>query len=66
MAQLMIPRILSYLVFAILMTVIIIGSILVVTVLYLPYVVAKAIFMAVSGKLNPKPDSESLAPSGEG
>ncbi|MHC5064434.1 MAG: hypothetical protein ACYTG5_10725 [Planctomycetota bacterium] len=62
----MIPRILSHIVFWLLMTFIILGSTLVVLLLYLPFVGAKAVFMAVGGKLSQKPDGTALPSAGKG
>ena len=47
----MLPRILSYIIFWSLMTLIILGSILVVSCLYLPFVVIKALCLGLSGKI---------------
>ena len=43
-------RILSYLIFVVLMTGIIVGSALVVVFLYLPFVALKAVWMTVAGR----------------
>lgn len=43
-------RILSYLIFVVLMTAIIIGSALVVMFLYLPFVAAKALWLTLAGR----------------
>ena len=55
----MLPRILSYIVFWLLMTLIILGSILIVMGLYLPLVAIKAVAMGLSGKLSAGPDESS-------
>lgn len=47
----MLIRLLSYLIFWLLMTLIILGSILVIVCLYLPFVAIKAAGMGLSGKL---------------
>jgi uncharacterized membrane protein len=50
----MAPRILSYLIFTVLMTVIVAGSLLVVVLLYLPFVALKAIYTTATGKVRPR------------
>lgn len=68
----MIKRILSYLVFWILMTAIISTSAVFVVLVYLPFVALKAVAMTATGKAKPKlnqavvPPGESGTPSGVG
>ena len=47
----MLPRILSHIIFWILMTCLIAGALVVVPFLYLPFVVLKAVVLAVTGKI---------------
>lgn len=50
----MATKLLCYLIFFILETLIILGSVVVVICLYLPFVVLKGVWMTVTGKANPK------------
>ena len=49
----MAQRLLAYLIFAVLMTCSIAGSTVIVVLFYLPFVALKAVYVAVSGKVNP-------------
>ena len=62
----MAKRILSYLIFWTLMTVIITGSAVFVVTVYLPFVAAKAVCMTVAGRARPKLSSAATPPGSTG
>jgi hypothetical protein len=59
----MAKKVLCYLMFFILETLIILGSIVVVVCLYLPFVVLKALVMTVTGKVTPRTRPAPSLPS---
>ena len=58
----MAKKLLCYLIFAVIESLIILGSIVVVTTLYLPFVVIKGVVLAVLGKASVKSPASAPAP----
>lgn len=60
----MAARIASWIVFVVLMTFVIAGSLVVVVCLYLPYVALKAVYMGIRGKVSLKAGTGTRDPHG--